>query len=133
MSDDKMDLYLKQGMYGPYETLPEERNFFLGTIRERVLVALTTGQVRQNSVYSIVKEKMQARKNGKLLLNGKIDYSALSKYVKLANDERIEFSIISDLDRSTKIGLVYTADYAVEEEEIYVKDDVFQRSGIIEK
>lgn len=47
MSDEQIDLYLQQGIYGTPETKPEERNKFLGTLRERIELALTNGQVRQ--------------------------------------------------------------------------------------
>ncbi len=45
MSDKTVDLYLQQGMYGPLQTKPDERHLFLGSPRERVIIALTKGQV----------------------------------------------------------------------------------------
>lgn len=129
MSEDQLDLYLKQGMYGTFETKPEERSIFLGTIRERIIIALTIGQVRQQKVYDEVKTALKNGPQINLLLNGTINYSSLSKYIAIANQERIPFTIVSDLDdKPTKIGLIVAAFDAVENQEIFVKDKTFEQS-----
>jgi uncharacterized protein YueI len=127
MSDDQIDLYIKQGIYGTFETKPEERNVYLGTLRERIYVALTVGQVRQNKIYSEVLALLETSKNKALFLNGTIDYGALSKYIKAANKEKIPFTIVSD-QNDTKIGLIVASDHAIDQKEIYVKDKIFEQT-----
>ncbi|PLR67038.1 YueI family protein [Bacillus sp. UMB0893] len=129
MSEDQLDLYLKQGMYGTFETKPEERSVFLGTIRERIIIALTKGQVRQQKVYDEVKSALKSAPKKNLLLNGTVDYSSLSKYIAIANKEGIPFTIVNGLDdKPTKIGLIVAALDAIENEEIFVKDKTFEQS-----
>ncbi|MCM3597745.1 YueI family protein [Metabacillus idriensis] len=127
MPDEQLDLYMKQGIYGTFETKPEERNVFLGTLRERIYVALTAGQVRQNKIYDEVIKALGTGRDKVLLLNGTIDYAALSKYIKAANKEKIPFTIVSDQNK-TKIGLIVASEYAVDYDEIYVKDKIFDQS-----
>ncbi|WP_316252510.1 DUF1694 domain-containing protein [Bacillus aquiflavi] len=42
-----VDDYLQKGIYGQKEIKPDERRKFLGTLRERVIVALKQSQVRE--------------------------------------------------------------------------------------
>jgi uncharacterized protein YueI len=56
-----------------------------------------------------------------MLLNGDIDYSYLSDYIKLANQNNIPFTISSDQQHPTDIGLVLAYDYAVDKENINIQ------------
>src|SRR5699024_12662862 len=46
MSGKQVDDYLKEGMYGSQKPLQKERDYFLGTLKERIVYALTIGQVK---------------------------------------------------------------------------------------
>lgn len=119
----KLDEYLEQGIYGKKEINPAERKKFLGTIRERIVIALTIHQVYESKVYSEVEKEMIAHPKTKLLLNGAIPYDTLRKYIKVANQNNIPFTIVENKESDTDIGLVLTYDhYAIEKDEIYVKD-----------
>ncbi|MBD1380865.1 YueI family protein [Metabacillus arenae] len=120
MSGENIDDYLNQGIYGKKRLNPEEQDRFLGTFRERVSIALTMGQVRQKIVIKEVKDKLSTTPNAKLLLNGKVDYGSLSKYVKLANGTQIPFSIVNNLERETDIGLVVASNHAIDVEDIFI-------------
>ncbi|MCO4849478.1 YueI family protein [Bacillus vallismortis] len=128
MSHDKMDLYLQQGMYGPLETKPDERHLFLGSIRERVLLALTKGQVLRSKPYEEAERTLKNSKNITLLINGKLQYQSYSPYIQMANRNGVHFKIVSDLQFRTPLGLVIAADTAVNRELIYIQDDIFNRS-----
>ncbi|MEC1262178.1 YueI family protein [Bacillus swezeyi] len=130
MSDQSMDQYLQQGMYGPRETKPDERRLFLGSLRERVIIALTKGQVLRPLVYSEVIKAVESHPNAKLLLNGEIEYSRYSAYIKEANKRGVSFSIVSDQQTDTPLGLVLVANDALEKESIYIQDDIFKRSAL---
>ncbi|MHA6488977.1 YueI family protein [Bacillus cabrialesii] len=128
MSDDKMDLYLQQGMYGPLETKPDERHLFLGSLRERVLLALTKGQVLRSKPYEEAERALKNSKNITLLINGELQYQSYSPYIQMANRNGVNFKIVSDLQFHTPLGLVIAADTAVNRELIYIQDDIFNRS-----
>ncbi|WP_033826834.1 YueI family protein [Bacillus andreraoultii] len=115
--------YLNQGVYGKKEINPEEKRKFLGTFRERIVVALTVSQLYKPTVYDEVEQAMKSNRGAKLLLNGSVDYQFLSKYVKIANDYQISFTIVENKEHDTEIGLVLAYDYAVDKENIFVADE----------
>ena len=81
---DRLDEYIQQGIHGPREINPDERRKFLGTLRERVVVVLTKSQVREPGTYKEVEDLMQKNRQATLFLNGNMNYSYLSDYIKLA-------------------------------------------------
>lgn len=120
-----LEEYLEQGIHGKKEINPEERRKFLGTIRERIVIALTKDQVFESKIYNEVEKEMKEHPKTKLLLNGTISYEILRKYIKVANQNNIPFTIVENKESNTDIGLVLTYDnYAIEKEEIYVKDKI---------
>lgn len=127
MSEDKINEILKAGIYGSPETLPEERNFFLHTIRERIYLALTNNQVRKKGVYPEIVKMMKKNKEQsmKLLINGDLNYPAYSNYIQEANKHGVPFKIVSN-DEDTPMGLILTSNEALSSQgEIFIKDDDF--------
>ncbi|MCQ6277033.1 YueI family protein [Bacillus sp. V3B] len=120
MSKSKVDDYLQQGIHGPKVTNPDERRKFLGTLRERIEVALTQGQVMEKETYLEIEEKMKEYPQTQLFLNGHIDYRYLSKYIKKANQYKIEYTIVTNKEYNTKVGLILAHSDAVDRENIYV-------------
>ncbi|TKJ04058.1 DUF1694 domain-containing protein, partial [Bacillus cereus] len=56
-----------------------------------------------------------------------IAYPHLSKYIKLANEKNVPFTIVQNKDTKTPIGLVLTHATAVDKEQIYVEDTIFKQ------
>ncbi|PYE96341.1 YueI family protein [Bacillus sp. 196mf] len=127
MVNKNVEDYLQEGIYGQKQNKPEERNMYLTTLRERVEIALTIGQVMQSNVYSEVAGSMRSSQSLQLLLNGSIAYPHLSKYIKLANEKNVPFTIVQNKDTETSIGLVLTHATAVDKEQIYVEDTIFKQ------
>ncbi|VEF47872.1 cytoplasmic protein [Bacillus freudenreichii] len=115
--------YLEKGMYGPKQTKIEERKKFLGTIRERIIVALTKSQVMEPGLYPEVEKLMNEHPKSVLLLNGELGYSYLSDYIKKARQKKIPFSIVRDKDHYTDIGLVLTYHHAIDKKNIYINKE----------
>ncbi len=122
---ENIDDYLERGMYGVRETKADERQVFLSTIRERVILALTNGQVMKSTVYEPIKKLMMDYPNSQLFLDGEISYSYLSKYIKVANAHNIPFTIVDDVKNKTNIGLVLASKTAINKEDIFVSKDKF--------
>ncbi|WAA12608.1 YueI family protein [Fervidibacillus halotolerans] len=120
-SGPNLDDYLKKGMYGVKSIKADERQRFLGTIRERIIIALFKEQIYESGVYPEVEQAMKNHPKARLLLNGKISYEYLSKYMKLANKRNIPFTVVQDLVDDTDIGLVLTYDYAINKEHIFIE------------
>ncbi|BCB02224.1 YueI family protein [Bacillus sp. KH172YL63] len=121
MNRPTVDDYLENGIYGQKQTKPDERRKFLGTLRERIVIALTQSQVREKGVYKEVQESLKKHPDAKLLLNGNMSYTFLSKYIKLADSHHVPFSMVTNKETETEIGLVLAYDHAIDKEEIYVK------------
>lgn len=117
---DQVDEYLQQGIYGPKEIKSDERKRFLGTLRERIVVALTQSQVRESKVLTQIEKIMKDHPKAHLYLNGQIEYNSLSKYLKVAGRIGIPFTIVNNKDVETDIGLVLAYDYAIEKEDIFI-------------
>lgn len=62
---NNIDDYIQRGIYGDKETKPSERRKYLGTIRERIVIALTQGQVRERGVYKEVEEAIKNNKEAR--------------------------------------------------------------------
>jgi len=115
-----VDDILNEGIYGPKEIKPEEKRKFLGTFRERVILALKKAQVREQEIYPQVEQAMKENGGAQLLLNGDIDYEHLSKYVKLAQKHNVEHTIVANKEYDTDLGLVLAMDNAINKEDIDV-------------
>ncbi|MDQ0414971.1 uncharacterized protein YueI [Mesobacillus stamsii] len=120
MSNSKMDDYLQQGIHGAKQTKPDERRRFLTTLRERVVIALTQREVIRNGVEPEVEQLMDQNQDAHLFLNGNLSYPYLSEYIKAAEKRGIEFTIVTNKEYDSELGLVLAHDYAIDKEDIYL-------------
>lgn len=127
MTPKSVDDYIQEGIYGAKEINPEERSMFLGTFRERIELALTTGQVIAPNIYSQVENILKVKPGLEMLLNGTIAYPHLSKYIKLANQYKAPFTIVQNEEKETSIGLLLAHKTAVDKDEIFIRDETFQQ------
>jgi uncharacterized protein YueI len=115
-----VDEVLQQGIYGAIETKPDERRKYLGTLRERIIVALKKNQVAETEIYPQIEQLMKENPKAHLFLNGNMSYEDLSKYVKIATKQKIEHTIVTNKEHDSEIGLVLAMDHAIDKEEIYI-------------
>lgn len=120
MKKPNVEEVLQQGIHGPLETKPDERRKYLGTLRERIILALKKSQVAEATIYPQVEREMRQNPQANLFLNGNMDYTALSKYVKLAAKHNIEHTIVTNKEHDTDVGLLLAMDHAIDKEEIYI-------------
>lgn len=118
---NNIDDYLMQGIYGTKQTKPDERRKFLGTIRERIVIALTKDQVKEKGVYKQVEDAIKENREARLYLNGNINYKVLAKYTKIAAKYDVSYTFVTNQNSKTEIGLLLAYDHAIDKEEIYVK------------
>lgn len=116
----QIDDYLMEGIHGQKETKPEERRKFLGTLRERIVIALTQPQIREDGIYPQVDAAFKNNHKAQLFLNGNMNYSELSKYTKLAAKYKIDYTMVTNKEYNSEIGLVLAYSYAIDKEEIFV-------------
>ena len=124
MSNNKVDDYLQQGIHGAKQTKPDERRRFLTTLRERVVIALTQAQVMKKGVEPQIEQLMDENPQAHLFLNGNISYTYLSKYIKAAEKRDIEFTIVTNKEYDSELGLVLAHDHAIDKEDIYLSKKI---------
>jgi len=120
MSQKKVDDYLTDGMYGTRLPKEEERRRFLGTLEERIVIALTTGQVVTDSGLKKLEEAMQQHPKARLIINGHVSFRFLKEEKHLAAKYNIPYTTITNDTYKTDIGAVLTYDYAINKENIFI-------------
>ncbi|GGF27373.1 hypothetical protein GCM10010954_28050 [Halobacillus andaensis] len=121
MKKPNVDEYLQEGIYGSRQTKPGERKRYLGTLRERVILVLTKGQVMQEVGIEELSQEMKQHKDAQLLLNGEVSYRFRKPYRQLADQHSIHHTEVSNQESETDIGAILYVDYAIEKENIHVE------------
>ncbi len=122
MGKKNVEDYLTEGIYGSKQTKRAERKQFLGTIRERIVIALTKGQVMTDKGLKKLDEAMKSNNDAKLLINGHVSSKFLKEEKALAQKYNIDYTVITNNDADTDIGAVLTYDYAIDKEDIFVQN-----------
>jgi uncharacterized protein YueI len=123
MSKKNVEDYLTEGIYGTRLPKQEERDYFLGTLRERIVIALTIGQVMTDRGLEKLEENLRQHKEAKLLFNGKIASRFLKAEKELANKHHIPYTVVTNEEIETDIGAVLTYDYAIDKENIFINEE----------
>src|SRR5699024_9890316 len=119
MSKKNVDDYIIERIYGTRRPKEAERQHLLGTLRERIVIALTIGQIMTDTGITKLKDVMKEHHDTKLLTNGLVSHRFLSAEKDLANKYNIPYTVISNEEYETDIGAVLTYDYAIDKENIY--------------
>ena len=119
---DKLGQTLLAGIHGIPEISRDEKRYFLGEFKERVLRKLSKKQVNETAIYPEVFGALKDQRANKLILNGEIDRSSMEKYRVLAR--RLNKNCTVRIDPSFKgdTGLVVASNQAIEESDITVTD-----------
>jgi uncharacterized protein YueI len=124
MSKKNVEDYLTEGIYGTRLPKQQERDYFLGTLRERIVIALKIGQVMTDKGLLALEESMKTNKDARLLFNGEIASKYLKAEKDLANKYNIPYTVVSNTEVDTDIGAVLTYDYAIDKENIFMEEDI---------
>ncbi|WP_034550700.1 YueI family protein [Carnobacterium funditum] len=123
MSSDNMQDYLNKGIYGANQTKPEERQEYLGSLRERIYLSMTLEQLISTDYLDALKKEITKYPGNTLLFNGSVDIKDLNPYIKLSKQLNCSFRIVTDEDaENCNIGLIYIAPQAVNNEIINVAE-----------
>ncbi|WP_414648379.1 YueI family protein [Cerasibacillus sp.] len=114
--------YLTDGIYGIRLPKQDERNKYLGTLRERIVLALTIGQVMSDKGLKALEEEMLRHPDAKLIFNGAVANKFLTEEKQLAEKYNIPYTVITNGEVETHIGAVLAYDFAIDKEEIFIKD-----------
>lgn len=122
MSNKDVEDYITEGIYGLRRPKEAERIQYLGTLRERIVLALTIGQVMTDDGLFHLEQAMMSHRDTKLLINGHVAGRFLTEEKALANKYNIPYTMITNNESDTNIGAVLTYDYAIDKAEIFIKE-----------
>lgn len=121
---DELQQHLDKGIYGTPLVNPDEQHHYLGTFRERVYITMTVLQMKNATLRESLKKAIQEHPDATMLLNGAVDQSVQSLYIKMASELNIHFTVVNDHVSNTDdaMGLVLTAKEAVNEQTVDIAE-----------
>jgi len=122
MTRKDIDSYLMEGIHGTRLPKQAERDYFLGTLRERVILALKIGEVMHDKGLEELEQAMKKYPDAQLLFNGQVAHRFQKEEKKLAKKYDISYTVITDNENETDIGAVLTLDTAIDSENIFLED-----------
>lgn len=121
MAKKNVDDYLTDGIYGTRLPKDAERKHYLGTLRERIVIVLTKGQVMTDNSLQQLEVAMNTYPDATLLINGDIAYRFSKKEKTLADKYHIPYTVLTNEKTDTDIGAVLTLDYAINKDDIFIE------------
>lgn len=108
------------GIYGPPELKKEERQYFLGQFRERVIKVLTFEQIAEPGTYPEIREAMVHPLARRLIISRRAILPASNEYLHLAREYNLAYTTVDGPEYKGPVGLVVAADEAVDAKEITI-------------
>ncbi|WP_207695246.1 hypothetical protein DOK67_0001209 [Enterococcus sp. DIV0212c] len=124
MAQDDLQKHLDNAMYGTPQLKPEEQRKYMGTFRERCYLTMTITQMKNAEDKENFLKEMTLHPDATVLLNGAMEITLQSTYIKLINERKVKFTVVNDFveNKPDALGLVLTAKEAVNEEVIDVEE-----------
>lgn len=123
MGQDELQKHLDASRYGTPKLKPDEQKKYMGTFRERCYVTMTIAQMKTERDKKNFLKELAAHPQGTVLLNGKMELSLQTAYIKLINAQGGRFTVVNEAQSSEPeaIGLVLAADHAVDVSEVDIE------------
>ncbi len=90
---------LMQQLNGNPQTLPDQRRIYLGSLRERVALAITNQELTSPTTLPTFVNALKAYGQDatyKVLLNGKVDVTKTAPYMKAIKAQGLAFTLVND-------------------------------------
>jgi len=103
---------------------PDEQSRYLGTFRERVIVAVKVSQLGSTAIQSAFATSLKSHSIGKVLIDQNLAGDYFAKYVGLATQSKHPFTLLSAATKSHQqddpIAVLLAANTAVNVDNIYL-------------
>ncbi|MCT4387757.1 DUF1694 domain-containing protein [Leuconostoc pseudomesenteroides] len=103
---------------------PDEQSRYLGTFRERVIVAVKVSQLGSTAIQSAFATSLKSHSIGKVLIDQNLAGDYFAKYVGLATQSKHPFTLLSDATKNHQqddpIAVLLAANTAVNVDNIYL-------------
>ncbi|MCK8623999.1 YueI family protein [Apilactobacillus sp. TMW 2.2459] len=104
---------------------PDEQRKYLGTFRERVSLGIQIKDLSDNYAIECLLKEFNDNSDYQLILNGNVDHSLLSPFIKNASQNNIKFTIKNDSfykNENDDYGAIYAAKSAINVNPINYKE-----------
>lgn len=105
---------LQAGIHGAPELHKEEKDYFLGEFRERVMKVLTKKQMMDSEIFSEIREALEDPRSSKIIIDGSVHGKHNDKYEKIATSLGKISTTRRDPDFKGNIGMAVVSDTAVD-------------------
>lgn len=122
MNKNELEKALTIGISGSPELKHDEKIYYLGEFRERVIRRLTRKQVAEPGVYPEIIEALKDKRAARLVIHGDIADCFIDKYDDLARNMGKPCTVVHDPELQGETGLAVVGNDAVDTEEINVPD-----------
>ena len=92
-NEEVLGTRLQNGMFGVPDLHPDEQHRYLGTFYERVELQISFKQVLRYDFTSVLVPVLRQPRDYQLLLNGQLDMDIMGRYMRLANQYSILFTV----------------------------------------
>lgn len=119
--NDDVNERLTNAMHGTPETLPDQRRHYLGSLRERVVLAIKIKELQDERTLPLFKKHLQDYKNKTALVNGKVTRQLISPYMQTLAQANFPFTLVNKPETpydAEAMALLIVADKAVDQKEI---------------
>jgi len=116
--------YLDKGMYGAPQIKPDEQRKYLGTFRERVFLALTINEMKEQKHVKYFEQELKKQPDYHVLINGNVDMEDQLNFISVAQKCNCSFTVVETKQQEpdNPLGLVYAADEAINQEMISLSE-----------
>jgi uncharacterized protein YueI len=125
MATDDVNQRIEDSALGGRQTKPDERRQYMGSLRERVFLAITVGQLADPAILNTFTQHCADYQGYTALLNGKVSNSIMGDYMKALNNKNVPFTLVNDPDTpadAAAMGVLIVAKDAINRSVINIKD-----------
>ncbi|TCO78804.1 YueI family protein [Marinisporobacter balticus] len=119
----ELEKYTEYGLSGSPQIKADEKRYWLGEFRERVIFALTYEQINRKEAVKIVEEKCKDHSVKKIIIEQDVQDVIAEKFMDVANKYQKDYKMIDTQNKKGEIALVLVSNEAVDEKEI-VMDEI---------
>lgn len=109
----ELEKTVSMALTGPPEIRASEKSTYLGEFEERVLHTLSKEEVKANKITETTKNAFQDQRAKKVIVHRDLEYKEYHKFLKLAKENHLHFTLRYDPDFTGEIGLVVVSDQAI--------------------
>lgn len=123
MASDDVNQRIEESAVGGRQTNPDERRQYMGSLRERVFVAITVGELPKPEILAAFKAHLTDYQGYSALINGTVDNAITGGYIRALSSANIPFTLVNDTTTprdDAAMGLLIVAKEAINSQTVAI-------------